>query len=204
MKLSEINEDAILVLVISNEDRELKLQAVFKKAINSKAALIEVPSYKGKALNFSNVQISVEYIPDNGAPFIWRNAVINYVKGQYVLGVPSDGIRHNRRSCFRVNVAQYARMRKMNEKPVDVIVRDLSLTGFSLADRTGDLQLDVGNDVTVAFSDLGYDIRLVGKVVRIEEEEGRVVYGLVTRNLCNDVGPYITLKQQRNRKANMR
>lgn len=200
LKLSDLEERDLLTIIASSDMGELKMQAFIKKVLKENIAVIDVIFQDGRKLNFENVQINIEYAPEDGVPFIWRAARIVNVKNQYVLQVSGEGVRHNRRSCFRVSVGIYARMAMIGRQGTDVMIRDVSLSGFSIADRDKNLELEIGNELTVVFSDLGYNLKLAGKVVRIEEMESMIIYGVETRNLCKDLSPYISVKQQRNRK----
>ncbi len=200
LKLSELEERDLIAIIASSDMGELKLQAYIKKVLKDNVAVIDVIFQDGRKLNFDNVQLSIEYAPEDGVPFIWRGARIVYVKNQYVLQVGGEGVRHNRRSCFRVSVGVYARMAMIGRQGTDVMIRDVSLSGFSIADRDKNLDLELGDELTVVFSDLGYNLKLAGRVVRMEEMEHMIIYGMETRNLCKDLSTYISVKQQRNRR----
>lgn len=201
LKLSDLEERDSLTIIASSDMGELKMQAFVKKVLKDDVAVIEIIFQDGRTLNFDNVQLNIEYAPEDGVPFIWRAARIVNVKGQYVLQVGGEGVRHNRRSCFRVSVGVYARMAMIGRQGADVMIRDVSLSGFSIADRDKSLDLELGNELTVVFNDLGYNLKLVGRVVRLEEMENMIIYGMETRNLCKDLSTYISMKQQRNRRS---
>ena len=80
-----------------------------------------------------------------------------------------------------------------------IIVRDISLSGYSITDRKKELTLSPGDVVQVAFEDIGHTIDLVGKIVRIEEREDMTIYGMVLTNMCKDLSSYISVKQRRNK-----
>lgn len=200
LKLSELEERSLITIIASSDMGELKLQAYIKRILKENVAVIDVAFQEGRRLNFENVQLSIEFAPEDGVPFIWRGARIVFVKNQYVLQVGGDGVRHNRRSCFRVGVGCYARMAMFGRQGTDVMIRDVSLSGFSIADRDKSLNLELGDELTVVFNDLGYNLKLVGRVVRMEEMEHMIIYGMETRNLCKELSTYISVKQQRNRR----
>ncbi len=200
LKLSDLEERDSLTIIASSDMGELKMQAFVKKVLKDDVAVIEIIFQDGRTLNFDNVQLNIEHAPKDGVPFIWRAARIVNVKGQYVLQVGGEGVRHNRRSCFRVSVGVYARMAMIGRQGTDVMIRDVSLSGFSIADRDKSLNLELGDELTVVFSDLGYNLKLAGRVVRLEEMEHMIIYGMETRNLCKDLSTYISVKQQRNRR----
>lgn len=199
---AEIEEGANIVLVASNNDELLEFKGNLKKHIRPNLALIDI-YYSGadnKRLNFDNVQLDMEYCPDDDVPYIWRNAKVASIKNEYVLQVVGEGIRHNRRGSFRVTVAQTAVMRMIGRGPQRVMIKDVSITGFAISDQTKELALNVGDKLSVSLEDLGHRLDLDGTVVRIEEREDMTIYGLQITNLCKDLSSYVTLKQRRNRK----
>lgn len=171
----------------------------FKKLLKDNVAVIELDYEGGNRLNFDSVQVDMEYTNEEGTPFIWRKVRVVFLRGQYVLQVFSDGVKFNRRASFRVSVATMARLRVMGKGPSHIMVRDVSLTGFSITDRDKELSLELGNKLSVGFEDLGYALELIGEVVRIEEHEDMTIYGLRTTNLCKDLSMYISVKQRRNK-----
>ncbi len=200
--LSEIEEGTYISLHISNDDGTLDMGATLLKHVRDKVAIIDLEYEGAERLNFENVQIDMEYAPEDGIPLVWHNAKIHNFKGNYILQVFSEGFKHNRRNSFRISVAKTAIMRMPGKGVPFVMVKDVSVSGFSLSDRKRELNLVVGDKLSVSFEDLGYQLDLEGRVVRIEEREDMVVYGLVICNLCKNLTPYINLKQLRNRSKN--
>lgn len=196
-KLSEISENSRFILHIYNDSHSLDLYGIIKKHLKENIALISI-QYEHR-LTFENVHVDVEYTGENSIPIMWRNAkVVNY-KSDYIVQAPTDGVKHNRRGCFRVAVALVAQMRMGGNGARHVMVRDISLTGFAIADRKKELGLVKGTPLSIAFEDLGCEINLSGKLVRIEEREDMIIYGFEIINLCRDLSNYLNLKQRRNR-----
>jgi hypothetical protein len=110
-----------------------------------------------------------------------------------------DGAKHNRRGCFRVPIGIIAQMRLSGNGARHVLVKDISLTGFAIADRKKELELSKGTLLSIYFEDAGSVIDLTGKLVRIEEREDMIIYGFETINLCKDLSAYLSMKQRRNR-----
>jgi hypothetical protein len=79
------------------------------------------------------------------------------------------------------------------------MVKDVSVTGFSLTDRTGDVELFEGDLVTIKYEDLGHELELQGSVVRIIEKTTMTTYGFILTRSCRDLPSYIALKQRRKR-----
>lgn len=196
---AEIEEGSPITLFASNNDRSLELKGSLKKHVKQNLALINIDYSDEKRLNFDNVQLDVEFCQNNEVPYIWRNARIVSIKNEYVLQVVGEGIRHNRRNSFRVAVAQTALMRMLGRGSQHVMIKDISVTGFAISDRTKELGLNIGDKLSVSFEDLGHKLDLDGTVVRFEERENMFVYGLEITNLCKDLSSYVTTKQRRNR-----
>lgn len=195
--LSEISENERFILHISNEGHSLDLYGIIKKHLKENIALVTL--LHNQRLTFENVHVDLEGTGEESIPIMWRNVKIVSYKSDYIVQAPTDGVKHNRRGCFRVAVALVAQMRMGGNGARHVMVRDISLTGFALADRKKELELTKGVVLSIAFQDLGYDISLTGKVVRIEEREDMIIYGFETINLCRDLSNYLNLKQRRNR-----
>lgn len=199
-KLEDIQEGEPITLLLSNSDKSLEMQGLLKKHVKNNIALIGIDFSEDKRLNFDNIQIDLEYAQDGDVPIVWHNARIVNVKNEYVLQVASDGVRHNRRNSFRVSVAKTALMRMMGRGAQHVMIKDISITGFAISDRTKELGLKIGDKVSISFEDFGHKIDLDGRVVRIEQREDMFIFGLEIMNICKDLNSYISTKQRRNRK----
>jgi len=198
-KLSEIDVGQRITLYISSNNRNMTLGAFIKKQLANNIVSITLDYSGDKRLIFDNVQIDVEFTQDNAVPFIWHNAKITTYKTEYVLQVFTDGTRHNRRNSFRVAVATRAQFYMAGRGSQFVMIKDISLSGFSIADRNKELGLSKGDRVSVYFEDIGHKLDLEGIVVRIEEREDMTVYGLEICNLCKDLSSYVSVKQRRNK-----
>lgn len=196
---AEIEEGSPITLLASSNDRSLELNANIKKHIKQNLALISIQYSDEKRLNFDNVQLDVEFSQDNEVPYIWRNARIVNIKNEYVLQVVGEGVRHNRRNSYRVSVAKTAFMRMAGRSSQNVTIKDISVTGFAISDRTMELDLKIGDKLSVSFEDIGHSLDLDGRVVRIEVRDNMVIYGLEIINLCKDLSSYVSTKQRRNR-----
>lgn len=201
IKFTEVEEQQRIVLHIRNLTKHVSLGAMVKKHLRDNLSHI-ILDYSGtEPLIFNNVKIDVEYCQPNGVPLVWHNARIATYKNAYILQVVSEGVRNNRRNSFRVPIAQTAWAKIPGHGAHPVLVKDISLSGFSITDRKKDLGLAIGDRLSMFFDDWGYEIDLDGRVVRIQETEDMIIYGFAICNLCNDLSPYITLKQRRNRHA---
>lgn len=199
IKLSELEEGNSVILKIRNTGGSLQMNAVIQKHLKENVALVSLNYDTKKRLVFDNVEISMEYDPEGTAPVIWNNVKIVNYKNEYLLQTLTDGIRRNRRNSFRVGVSVMAQLRMLKPGPAEVMIRDLSLSGFSISDRKKTLSLDVGDEISVKFEDLGHVLNLKGQVVRIETHPDITIYGLEICNLCKDLSSYVNLKQRRNK-----
>lgn len=111
-----------------------------------------------------------------------------------------EGVRNNRRSSYRISVGKKAWFSMAGRESQYVMIKDISITGFSISDRNKELKLMKGNTLSVSFEDLGYRLDLVGRVVRIENRDDMIVYGMTIINICNDLSTYINIKQRPARK----
>lgn len=201
MKLLELEEGSKLSLRIIAKDQKLQLNAVLKKHIRDNIVLITILCDTKRKLNFDNVRTDMEFCPSGEVPLIWYSVrVVNYKDDDYAVQVFTDGAKHNRRGSFRVGVSAPAKVKNGPlGTPREVMIRDISLTGFSVSDRKGDLSLSVGDTLSVYWEDFGHILDLTGRVVRTEEKEGVTIYGFEICNVCKDLASYINKKQRQKR-----
>lgn len=178
----------------------MEMDAVIVKHLKDNIAIITLDNNTNQILKFDNIVINVVYTNEEGIPYIWLNSTIVYYQGQYLLQVKADGgRRHNRRSCFRVGVSHYAKLRAAGHGEVEVVVRDISLTGFAITDRKKSLNLAAGTHAMLHYEDIGHVLELEGNVVRIEETEEYIIYGFVITKSCKDLSSYVNTKQRQKR-----
>lgn len=189
MKLSEIQEGSKITLRLMTKDKKLQLDAVLKKHIRENIAIITLTCDTSKKLTFDNVRVDLEYSPEGDVPLMWYSVkVVNYKDDDYAMQVFSDGTKHNRRGSFRVGVSSPAKVRNAAPgTPREVMVRDVSLTGFSISDRKKELSLNAGDMLSVFWEDFGHILDLTGRVVRIETQEDVIIYGFEICNVCKDL-----------------
>ena len=198
-RFKEIEAHQRIVLHIRNHHKHVVLGATIQKHLKDNFSLIILDYTGSKRLIFQNVKIDVEYCQSNGVPIIWPNAKIITYKNAYVLQVDSEGVRNNRRNAFRVAVAQTAWIHIPDQGPKQILLKDVSLSGFSITDRKKELGLAINNRLSMSFEEWGHKLNLEGRIVRMEEREDMIIYGLAICNMCKDLSPYISLKQRRNK-----
>jgi len=199
-EFSEIEVGSRLLLSLSSGNKSMEMGASITRHLKDNIALITLDNSSGQVLKFDNVNINVIYTNAEGIPYIWMNSTVVYYQGQYLLQVKADGgRRHNRRNSFRVGVSHYAKLRVTGHGEVEVVVRDVSLTGFSITDRKKELGLSQGTHVLLRYEDAGHELELEGNVVRIEETEEYIIYGFVITKSCRDLSSYVNIKQRQKR-----
>lgn len=196
IKLSSLEVGSPVTLNVSNEDNHICMDATIKQVLRDDLALLTIHFKEDQILNFDNCNVQVEYCPGNDIPFIWKVGQIIYHQSEYILKVYTDGTKKNRRECFRVGVGRMARMKSQSGSSLEVMVKDVSLSGFAITDRKDELKFQQGEKVSISFEDLGHELNLVGRLVRIEQRDQMTIYGFETCNLCKDLPSYVSCKQR--------
>lgn len=201
MKLSEISVGSKITLRVITKESKAQYNALIAKQVKENIAVITLLHDSDKKLSFENVRTDMEFSPDGDIPLIWYNVkVVYYKENDYALQVFADGTKLNRRGSFRVGVSAPAKLKcSKPNAPREIMIKDVSLTGFSITDRKKELNLDPGDTISVAWEDFGHMLNLSGRVVRIEELENGIVYGLEICNVCKDLPSYISKKQRQKR-----
>lgn len=196
IKLSEIEENTRIIFHLHHGKQQMDLGGILQKHLENNIALISLDYTGSQTLVFENVVIDMEYPQEDGIPILWPNIKIVNYKNSYIMQATTDGERNNRRSSFRLSVEKKAWFTMHGHAPQYVILKDVSVSGFSISDRKKELNLKKGNQLTVSFEDIGYRLELEGRVVRIEERNDMIVYGMIITNICNDLSAYINTKQR--------
>lgn len=199
-EFNEIEAGSRILLSLSSGNKSMEMGATIVRHLKDNIALISLDNSNGQVLKFDNVNINIIYTNTEGIPYIWMNSTVVYYQGQYLLQVKADGgRRHNRRNSFRVGVSHYAKLRVTGHGEVEVVVRDVSLTGFSITDRKKELNLSQGTHALLRYEDIGHELELEGNVVRIEETEDYIIYGFVITKSSRDLSSYVNMKQRQKR-----
>lgn len=199
INLTDLGEGTTITLKVSNKVRSIEMHAALAKILREDLAVITIDYQSKQVLNFDGVHIEMESQTEDGMPYKWSNVKVAFYQKQYILQTEGEGNRINRREFFRVGVSKRGLMRMAGRGQKDIIVRDISMTGFAITDQRRELDLLPGDEISVHFEDLGHVLDLVGKVVRIQDEEDKIVYGLRIMNLCKDLTSYISTKQRAGR-----
>lgn len=196
IKLSELEENTRIIFHIHHDEHQMDLGGVLKKHLENNIALITLDYTGPQKLVFDHVTIDMECPQDDGIPLLWPNVKIVHYKNSYIMQATLDGARNNRRNSFRISVGKKAWFTMQGRDPQYVMLKDVSVSGFSISDRKKELNLKKGNQLNVTFEDLGYRMELSGRVVRIEERDDMLIYGMSITNICNELSAYINFKQR--------
>lgn len=197
VKLSELEEGCPITIRVRAKEETMQLSASYLKLVRSDAILIALQSDTNKKISFNNVAADMEFSQEGDLPIIWHNVKVINFKSDYVVQVFADGTKYNRRNSFRVGVSMQARVTVSGSGlPPMVMVKDVSLTGFSVSDRKKEISLQMGEILSVAWEDNGHKLNLAGRLVRIEEHDDYNIFGFETINVCKDLSSYISYKQR--------
>lgn len=191
---TDIREGSPIILMLHNGSVHMKMHGNIINLIRDDIAIITLETSVSQVLKFDNIDLDMVYVSEEGSPYIWKKVKIVYFKNNYVLQVKGEGSRYNRRITYRVNISRSAQLHTADDSEYRVTVKDVSLSGFSIADKKNELHLSLEDGVTIYFEDLNHTIDLYGTVIRIEERDNYVVYGFMIRRSCRDLPSYITTK----------
>jgi len=197
IKLSALEPESPIVLKVSANERGLDIEGKIIQCLKDNVAIVELQVEQ--RLKFENVHIDVQYKPEGEEPIVWNGAKIVFYQGDYIMQVEGEGKPTNRREYFRIGVSKRASLKVDGQFRGDIIVRDVSITGFAVTDTTKELNLSIGTNLAVHFEDWGHILNLSGRIVRVQEEEDKTIYGLEITNICKDLASYIAVKQRNNR-----
>lgn len=191
---SEIRDGSPIIIIMHNGSVHSKMNGNIINLIREDIATISLDTPTSQILKFDHMELEFVYVSEDGVPYIWKKVKIVYFKNNYVLQVKGDGSKYNRRMTYRVSLSQTAELRKADDTIYHVAVKDVSLTGFSIADKKNQLHLSMEDGVTIFFEDVNHIIDLYGCVMRIEEKDDTIIYGFSIRRSCRDLPSYITTK----------
>lgn len=191
---SDIRDGSSIILILHSGSVHTKMHGSIINLIREDIATISLDTTVSQILKFDHMDIDVIYLADDGYPFVWKKAKIVYFKNNYVLQIRGDGVRYNRRITYRVSISRSAQLCTADDKEYKVTVKDVSLNGFSIADKKKELQLSMEEGVSIYFEDLNHVIDLYGTVIRMDERDDYTIYGFVIRRSCRDLPSYITTK----------
>lgn len=203
MLLFEIPVDnkLIIELTINGQRYEFPSKVIKKGKQDIYAEPIRI---NGKVLSFNtseNIFVSLIMVRDGKSPMVWKGVAINsaYEKEGtlYRITASGEGFEVNRRGAFRlfVGISGVAQM-GINKKAVDVIVKDVSESGFSFV-STEDIDNVINMPVRMVFNDFNQTYSLMGIIVRkVIIAEAKILYGCQLSVNNTNLEHYINQKQR--------
>lgn len=194
VNFSEIRDGSPIILLLHHGTVHMKMHGNIINLIREDIATISLETSVSQVLKFDHMDIEVLYISDDGYPYVWKKSKIVYFKNNYVLQIKGEGVRYNRRLTYRVSISRSAILRTADDKEYKVTVKDVSLNGFSVADKKNELNLSLEDGASIYFEDINHVIDLYGTIMRMEQRDDYIIYGFMIRRSCRDLPSYITTK----------
>ena len=165
-------QEVTLSCKLPAQDNEIEFKATVMQT-SMQYIMLDIPRVDDKRLSFKGVMTSLITERDGGA-YVFSPCNIVFYQGNYIAQCIKEGRKINRRKNFRVGVSIMGSLIRGGDSPVNVYVRDVSASGFSI---TTERILEIGEEITVRYTDMGIKLSLTGNVVRTVTEEGKNVYG---------------------------
>lgn len=212
MKVSDLAVGQEIKILVMIGEQKLEFPSSIEMTNPKKKLAYLSPAMKdGKILNFKGKGILTSLLvqlPDS-KPLIFRNVTLNTMKkedGTFCYGMQclSEGLEVNRRGAFRCSIDIRTVMRiGLDRTTYDIILRDISVTGFSFLFCDSENTCEVGKSVHTVLNDYleetceNFSFQIYGDVVRCEElENGKVVYGCKLAEKIRNLDKYIAQKER--------
>lgn len=220
MQIEEIPAGASITFLITISGEHLtfdsKIQAVYPK----KHLVLADPVYhKDKVISFHGPKMIVNILVsfDDEKPQLFKNVTVTTMKKAdgslcYNLSTRAESKPYNRRENFRCFIGIPTVMQcGANHSTHDIVIRDVSMTGFSVA-CDSEVELNSNQVIHVVLNDYiaelaeNFSFQLYGIVVRIQElDNGKIIYGCRTNSRVIGLESYIMKKERiRLQKSNYR
>lgn len=214
MKMSDLEvQQPVTILILAGEQKMEFPSSIIMTNPKKHTAYLSPIMKEGKILNFNGKGISTNILvqlPDS-KPLVFREVTLNTMKkedGTFCYGMQSntEGVEVNRRESFRcpVDISSVLRI-GFNRTSYDIILRDVSLTGFAfIFDKHDNNALcDIGQMVHTVLNDYiaevneNFQFQIYGTVVRKEElVNGKIVFGCKLADHVRGLDNYIAIKER--------
>lgn len=202
MKITDINVGYEIEIEASVKTEKLKFKTHVSKVLPN-GICIEPIRYQDKLVSFEGIPISIWLYREDEKPVLWKQCVITNISFksttyQFVM-CKQEGIQFNRRGAYRVYIGERGEAQVgAGTVPVDVTVKDVSETGFSIVTDNKFPNVDMLR-VRLTFTDDWTDsvLSLWGTIVRhVELENNRVLIGCQMSDTPSNVVRFINRKQR--------
>lgn len=213
MEIRELSTSYKMSITISNGQSNVTLHSDIVSIVANKM-YVEPFMHNGVVLSFNseNVSISMIAYEDEKTPYFWKTVTVEKEmiedKVYHVISSGLIGVRLNRRENYRVYVGieGKARLASSNER-IDVIVKDISETGFAvLVDVKTEAKINTNDALFVEFYDSVQEMHLslMGRIVRGAVSEKYYLFGCRTLKDDGMSRKYIANKQLEKRINSMK
>ncbi len=211
MEINQIEKDASVEVIIALGEKCMTFHTVAVGGMPDpqKALVVEPIFNEGKIVNFKGANYTIEALVTTGTdakPWSWKPVIVTTMKNQegkffHVILADKPGKTVNRRSHYRLFMGVDATIQlNLDKQLYNVLLKDISATGFSIV-CPGDMNLNMGTTVTIAFIDAEEDVKFVltASVVRREtaENSDNGIYGCRLKNINPMVQKYVNDKQMK-------
>lgn len=202
MLLMEIKPETKVIFELDMNGQNFEFPSVVI-GTEKNGILTEPIRVSGKILSFENSTVKVNLIMnrDGMPPIVWKGVGITVIstKGgsKYKLIAGGEGVQVNRRESFRLFIGMRGVVQiGANKKAIEIIVKDVSDTGFSFV--SDEDYEDVQNKpVRLVFNDFNQSFSLIGLIVRkVVIDEKKIIYGCKLGSPNSRLTHYITEKQR--------
>lgn len=207
MEIYELTPEFKMSITIANDRTNISLNSNIVY-VESDKLYVEPFVYGGAVLNFdsTNVAISMIAYEEEKSPYLWQLVHIGReVRNNtlyHVITSNVSGVKINRRENFRLFLGFEATLTMMDGKPIDVIVRDISSSGFAIfVDLDKPLNVHKNDLVQLSFfdKDFGEEFVLKGRIVRMDKTDKYLLYGCRQIAENKAINKYIANKQLEHR-----
>lgn len=204
MNILELKENTEVTVTAHYGSNQISFKTRVAGTLANTILVDEICNEAGNPVSFAGDNIFIELVSFNSKmqPIIWRNVVIRHVKYQnkhmHRIAQTSDGKITNRRSAYRLYIGRQAQVQVgYHKKVIDVILKDVSTTGFSFV-SSEDIDFP-SSDVMHAICEYDdYVISVHGLISRKDKVENinKFVYGCRTSGFDKTLDKFIMQKQQ--------
>lgn len=199
------------VLTFNVQDKPFEFIVKIIQVIDTKILLSPI-RIQGKILNLNAAtKKTLIFSQNNSKPIEWSNLAIGIFRDKnnksfYILDGSIKGNYVNRRNAFRIPIGMQANAQiGKHTSTKEVIIKDISATGFAIIDDKIESEEDIFNSIgkqtRITFTDnnFNYHISLQGTVKRISQlNDNKYLYGCELSKEYKNLENYISLKQREN------
>lgn len=206
MYIYEIEEGTNISVTVKREDASVTLPSEVCKVF-SDCILVNLFEHEGNILTFEleDAVIEMVVVKPGEVPFFFKNVQISRVtyeeQDYHCIRTGMVGVKLNRRNAFRAYIGEDGSALEVpGNRRVDVLVKDLSSSGIGLLiDKKHNVMFDLGTSLNVSFSDslISTSINVVGKIVRIDEQDTQILVGCAFSKHYPQIDRYVAAKQVR-------